>query len=471
MAEAALAPTAPSLAPPDLPPPPASAEKAGEAEIAEAKTLQPKLTAIQDEEQSRLASLDKQWNDVPRPQFQPPPQPTVQSTDPKTVWASSAMVLAAIGSMFTRQPLTTAMNAAAQVLTAYHEGDQAKANAAFATWKVANENYVKAFTIQNDAYNQVRDHIGKLEELTFTQAEAAKKDAIAQTDALSHAFNDYAMLNLREWDDKVRLMELREQRNLQMIEAGDKLTQEQLVNKTMADWTTKFTKDNRRPPTNEETLEHYGEVRQQVGHAMTPEQQDTQVAKFKASAPKTLEGQAYNAGKTNLPGIMQYDPNRPVDTKTAIQQVAMLDNYIKTLNGNRAMRGFQFSLLQKDEGLLNTLAVKLQQIGGSGPLSKDMAEEIQRVALGLMHVSTLNYGDYITSQQWGQWHHGIDPAEVVPDEWNPEHDDRLYGTHPVPNAKQIDYLKQRPSRANWLNFDELFGQGAAANVFSEFGDQ
>lgn len=474
----ALAPVAPTLAPPPAPPasdlPPAPTDridKDAAAEIASAKLLGPKLKANQEAEQQQLGQEERAWNDVPRPEFKPPPQPTVKSTDPKTVWASSAMVMAAIGSLFTRTPLTTAMNAAAKVMDAFHEGDQAAANAAFQTWKISNDNYVKAFTIQNDAYNQVRAHIGDLEQMTMKQHEAAASDAKAQVDALTHAFNDDALRQQQTWEAQVRLLDLRQNMFLRQAEAADKVQSTFLIDSTMKDWHDKFVQDNGREPNHEETLDQFGKVRTQFNHEWTPQQEDTQVQRFKSTAPKTLVGAAYNAGKTNMPAIMQYDPARPPDTKTGIQQVALLDNYIKTLNGNRAMRGFQFSILQKDEGLINSLKIRLQQIGGSGPLSKDMAEEIQKVSSDLMHVATLNYGDYITSQQWGQWKAGIDPSRFTPDEWMPAHDDPEYGAHPEPNPKQIDYLRQNPSRDNWLQFDDLFGQGAAAQVFSQFTDE
>ena len=83
------------------------------------------------------------------PQYQPPPPPEARAPqDPMKAWGSSAMILSALGSMFTRTPLTTAMNSAAGVMKAYREGDQDAMNYEYSKWKIANENYQAAFKYQ-----------------------------------------------------------------------------------------------------------------------------------------------------------------------------------------------------------------------------------------------------------------------------------------------------------------------------------
>ena len=72
---------------------------------------------------------------IPPELFVPPPQP--QPWNPMNAWASNAMVFAALASLLTRTPLTTAINAAAGVLKGNQEGNQAATAAAFNNWKTS----------------------------------------------------------------------------------------------------------------------------------------------------------------------------------------------------------------------------------------------------------------------------------------------------------------------------------------------
>jgi hypothetical protein len=84
----------------------------------------------------------------PKPEF--PAQPQVQQTSPLHQWASAAMVFAAIGSLFTRRPLTTAVGAASTALDAFRKNDIANATAAVNTWKINMDYAFKLADYQND---------------------------------------------------------------------------------------------------------------------------------------------------------------------------------------------------------------------------------------------------------------------------------------------------------------------------------
>lgn len=144
------------------------------------------------------------------PQFKPDPPPSAQAPDPIRAWGSAAMIMAGLASMFTRTPLTTAMNAAAGVVNAYHDGDQQKANYAFETWKVADENYKAAFSYQMDYYKAVLGDVAHREELIMKMGEEEKRDAQASVTAVATAFNDQVMMQQRGFEDQLQLLNYRD---------------------------------------------------------------------------------------------------------------------------------------------------------------------------------------------------------------------------------------------------------------------
>jgi hypothetical protein len=126
------------------------------------------------------------------PDIKPVPPPTVQTTNPREIWASAAMSLAAISGFFTRQHLTTALNSAAQVFKAYREGDQQAANQAYESWKIASQN---AQEMAKFEYEQLRD--ARLEHKDDDNAYLASVKAIAaetHNQALEQAANTHNVL-------------------------------------------------------------------------------------------------------------------------------------------------------------------------------------------------------------------------------------------------------------------------------------
>ncbi len=78
----------------------------------------------------------------------PPAAPTLQSVpqpprqeyaDPMKAFGSPAVILATLGSLFTRHPLKVAFNSAAAAMEGYHKGDKEKAELEQKNWKEATE--------------------------------------------------------------------------------------------------------------------------------------------------------------------------------------------------------------------------------------------------------------------------------------------------------------------------------------------
>jgi len=86
------------------------------------------------------------------PQLSEPPPPV--QTNPAQAWGSAAMMVAALGGLMTRNHATNAMNAAAGVMNAFHQGDLEQSQQEFQRWQVSNENMQKMFKFQMDRLNQ-----------------------------------------------------------------------------------------------------------------------------------------------------------------------------------------------------------------------------------------------------------------------------------------------------------------------------
>ncbi len=168
------------------------------------EALGPKLEAIGNATDAKVSGIEGERDKLKAPQLQQVPQPVVQSTDPQHVWGSAAMAMAVIGSAMTRQPLTTAMNAAASVLNSFKAGDQARANAAYQTWKVATENAVTQANFERDAY----------------------KDAMASLDRREKQATDAMMAEVKSASDAARILAERQRHEDQLAAQAGKLEEQ-----------------------------------------------------------------------------------------------------------------------------------------------------------------------------------------------------------------------------------------------------
>ncbi len=118
------------------------------------------------------------------------PPPTVKNTTPQEEWGSAAMMFAVIGGLFSRQHLTTALNAAAGVMNAFKKGDQEAANQAYQSWKVANDNALKMADYQQKTYKAILDNFTRREGLTIQEGSMEERAATAELLANAHSLRD-----------------------------------------------------------------------------------------------------------------------------------------------------------------------------------------------------------------------------------------------------------------------------------------
>lgn len=197
MAEAAIAPsTTPATPPAGMDAILSSMGNRGQELAPKADALVSQLGEISKSRADTMERLDTEADSLKPPTLETPPPPVARSTDPKQIWGSSAMMLAGIGSLFTRTPLTTAMNAAAKVMESYKAGDRAAADQAFKTWEVANKNAIDLANFQQNAYETALRSVERRQDMTARESEAATQTAIAAFTAQASAFRDQTALEI-----------------------------------------------------------------------------------------------------------------------------------------------------------------------------------------------------------------------------------------------------------------------------------
>ena len=177
--------TSPSSA---LAPPPAPTAGMGLQDAA--NRMSTDLEKVEAGEEATQKQIRDEVGNLKPPKVEPIPQPVPQATDAKHIWGSSAMLAAALGSLLTRTPLTTALNAAAGVITAFKKGDQEQADAQFKTWKAASDNYMKLAEFQQKTYEEILGQAKDLSKMSADEANRTERNIIAEYTAQTHAFQD-----------------------------------------------------------------------------------------------------------------------------------------------------------------------------------------------------------------------------------------------------------------------------------------
>lgn len=140
------------------------------------KSLFQKMDANDKEEKEFSRKTIDKMEDEPKPKpptITPAPELKDYQRDPMQSFGSAAGFLATFGSLLTRRPLTSALNAGAAVMTAANQKDAAAFSSAFDKWKVETEN---AWKMTEWDMNQYKDLLGKDESEARIHAASTKND-------------------------------------------------------------------------------------------------------------------------------------------------------------------------------------------------------------------------------------------------------------------------------------------------------
>jgi hypothetical protein len=153
------------------------------------EAAQQKIDTAGAEAKEKIGSLENLADGLHPPAMQPIPPPTPKMTSPQEMWGSAAMIFAGLGALLTRQPALTALNAGAAAIKGYQQKDQAAADQAMETWKIATKNALDMHNYQSEVYKDIMDRISHKEDLAVKEnsmdTAAAKTDLVVTAKALN----------------------------------------------------------------------------------------------------------------------------------------------------------------------------------------------------------------------------------------------------------------------------------------------
>lgn len=164
--------------------------------------------------------VKKQKLDIPKPpELLPVPKAEDYQTDPMQKFGTAGMMIATLGALLTRRPLTNALKSAAAVNTAINEGDSTKFKTAMETWKVNNEN---AWKMADWTQTQYKDTLDLIDSGEKGAEEKLRLQAVAMQDpTMEQAIKTGTYRDLILTMQK-KTQELKESSEKAQIEAGYK---------------------------------------------------------------------------------------------------------------------------------------------------------------------------------------------------------------------------------------------------------
>jgi len=198
--------------------------------------------------------------------MQMPQQPQAKQTTPMQAWGSAAMVLATVGSLFTRTPLTTAMNAMAGALKGFQEGDQRAFDNNFKVWQQASSNAIamQSFTLQ--AYHAAIEGITETVALGEKVSDLQEREALAKAGGVGAALGDSTIQQVIAQNGTLGLVNYvtdMATKTAELQKAHDETMTTGLTVSAFNDWRDGFVKTQGRKPTAQEQQEKWKEIQNQ----------------------------------------------------------------------------------------------------------------------------------------------------------------------------------------------------------------
>lgn len=152
-----------------------------------------------------IEPVKKTWKELREnpPVLEPQPKPPVeQNTDPWQTFGSPAMILATLGSLFTRAPLTAALNAGAGVMKAQADKDEASYKKQMDLFKFNMEQYWKVADYQREvrkaAVEENKDYGEVIDKSFKNETDALLKETQGQEASDKHQeFMDKKLLETK----------------------------------------------------------------------------------------------------------------------------------------------------------------------------------------------------------------------------------------------------------------------------------
>lgn len=352
----------------------------------ELQGIESRASAGQSKIDQRIDEATKSYNETMKG-LQPTPPPTPKQTDPKQAWASAAMALAGLAPLLTRTPLTTAMNAASKVLDAYRAGDQAAANAAFQTWKIANDNAAKIATMTQDAYKNILGEADRRSREISEDATRQERAVVAEATAYAHSVNDAVMIETLKQRGIQGAQELQLRRDQLETQRAEHATELELEHQGMQQIAAYDADPANRSKSPVQQAHEKADILREFSPHMynqsfgNPIVQQRLANQLQAQIEKTGEALAYKNIETYGSVIENAATKMSQGQTLNMQEQAAVLEASQRLTTNQAIRGFLVKLNQDHAGLGDRVSLALQRMSltpgqGGGPLDPAMAKNI-----------------------------------------------------------------------------------------------
>jgi hypothetical protein len=123
-------------------------------------------------------------SDFPQ-QFVPTPPPQYQQFNPMHAWGSAAMMIALLGSAITKRPLTAALNAGAQVMSAFNQNVNTSNTQAYNTWQANIKNSYDIW--KTNAANALQSQRYEMTYLSKIMSDTSMDDRTKETQVMEYA--------------------------------------------------------------------------------------------------------------------------------------------------------------------------------------------------------------------------------------------------------------------------------------------
>jgi hypothetical protein len=377
-----------------------------------------------------------------------------------------AMLISGLGSLLTRQHATAALNAGAKVLEAYHNGDQEAANAAFASWKVRNQNMLAQYTAERDTYLDIMKDIDRREDETVKDYERRIKGVEGEMRAAISQYRDTVM----EYTfDQHGL-----QASRTFAEQGKKAADTATMNAARLDAAQAYRveraellKSSAYKAANRAKMEFDLTTKYSNKGIWTEAQKAAAIERRNKNLATSVLGRNYFAAKQNIETIRGLMTTYPDGIPGPVAQAALQDAYTRLINGGMAIRGFQAKMNTEHAGLWDKALIAAAQLGRGGNISPRMAKDMYDIAEQIMQERARDFGQAIDEAKKHAGQQGLEADDIHPDGWNPDDAPAPVAPGkwrpglPIP-PEAIANLKKHPETRH--HFDQVFGHGEADRV-------
>lgn len=427
-----------------------------------------KANADRDASQTRIES-ERAGVSLPPPQA-PIPMPKAETTSPEKAWGSAAMMLAMFGSLMTRKPMNTALEAAAGVLNAYHKGDVEVANQKFKEWQVANENAMKMVQYQNQTYQHILGELDKRESLSRQDYDSQVREITARARAQAAAFGDnkmIAMLDLYGGKAALQFTEHQETLAERVRVNSEKLALTHEENQAFAQAKEALVSSPDYLAADKQSQAFMiGKLASSFrpgALSLTQAQKNTEETRLSAQFNGLPSTKSFSEVDHKWPVVSSIEQNFKRNGMLNAQESATLVDTFQRMYNNQAVRVGLVKLNTEHAPFLSQLALNMSKFkaNGGGVLSPDQAVELMEIMKSYRGAIVDAHAKDAQNYRGRADRQGLDPDNVV----SPEYASNVVDKHEAKQWQAPEWMKADPQHVISA------GVGVPVKITSGFRDE